>query len=221
VGNKQMSNVIKTHGIICVFAGKFNPSIFHPILLENNEVIADAKLADLQVVSPQLTSFSIEEIVIQITPDQIMFECNSANKFVRLVDVICGILKIVEQTPIKAFTLNINKHFQLGKKENVSEFFSKFVNTGSFEDLVTKPIVRSLVLHEETSGAFPVRMIRVEPSLVFPPGLFFDISNYYQDADSINSIKAFNAVNGDLINLISKADEIIDKLLSKGLPNAN
>ena len=59
-------------GSSIVLVGNFNPAIFHPSWLSEHGMVreGDADKADIQVVSPEVSSFTTHWLLLQVTRDK-------------------------------------------------------------------------------------------------------------------------------------------------------
>jgi hypothetical protein len=93
-----------------VVVGQFNPAIVTPAWLGFNNIIqrGEAETANINMVSEQVSSYTVEWLKVQITQDRFSIETGEPTKFMPLRDVFLQIFQLLSQTPVSAMGLNFS-----------------------------------------------------------------------------------------------------------------
>lgn len=102
---------------VIVLLGKFNPAIFSPAWFARHGLITDDELdiADLGVVHPEITQFSVEHLQIEVRSDRFIIQMTS-DPIVRILDISLSIFgALLPHTPIYAVGINYSESFKLDR----------------------------------------------------------------------------------------------------------
>src|SRR5271155_3868158 len=85
-----------------VVLGSFNPAIFQPLWFSQANLIRkeEAETATVQVIFPEVASFSADWLAVQVTRERLQVECKDPTKKEPLLDIALGMFRILEHTPI-------------------------------------------------------------------------------------------------------------------------
>ena len=88
-------------GASVILLGKFNPAIFQPVWLGVNNLIRaeEAERATIDVINPQVTSFSAEWLRIQVLADRFQATTADPAHYQALRDIVLSIFQLLEYTP--------------------------------------------------------------------------------------------------------------------------
>jgi hypothetical protein len=174
---------LEISGATIVLVGSFNPAIFHPEWFAKNELLPqrEADNAELNVVHPQLSQFETERFSFQITAErfQAMAKPNTISASLR--DLVLGTFYILEHTPVQAMGMNRVLHFAMGSEEAWHKLGDKLVPKEPWNSILEgRPGMRNLdVLTIRDSPKGSSLMVKVQPSVVIPHGVYFEINDHY------------------------------------------
>ena len=177
-------------GVSIVALGSFNPAIFQPLWFSGNNLIRqeEANEAKVEIIHKDVALFSTEWFSLQVIGDRYAVETKDPTKYQLLRDLALGTFKILEHTPIRAFGFNSNQHFSMPSEEKWHAFGDYYAPKGPWQDIVTNPGMRSLVIEgkRDNCEANQIQM-RIGPSRKVHPGVFIDVNQHYEVASDENS----------------------------------
>jgi hypothetical protein len=110
-------------GSSIVLVGAFNPAIFHPSWLSEHAIVraGAADEAEVQVVSPEISSFTAQWLSLQVTREQFQASTSDPRYFEPLRDLVVSVFTLLEHTPIRQMGINRDMHFS-SSQEKMNEF---------------------------------------------------------------------------------------------------
>ena len=162
-----------------VLLGSFNPAIFQPSWLGSTELIGktEAEKATDLIVSEQLTSFKVGSIRIQVMRERFSAVAENAAHFEVLRDLVAGVFKLLEHTPIRAMGVNRLAHYKVESEARWHAIGDALAPKQFWDGLLSYPKaprklpgMRSLTIEGLRPGseAKSIR-IKVEPSFQVKP----------------------------------------------------
>lgn len=213
-------------GASIVALGHFNPAIFHPLWLAQNNLIREeeAKAAELQLLQKDVALVSVEWFDMQVTSDRFSIETKSPSMFHPLRDLALGIFTILEHTPVQAFGFNAYQHTALSSPEEWVSIETDYAPKKPWASIIDSPSLRTLVIEGNRSGSKASRtQIIVEPSKTITPGMFAHINEHYdireEDVKCKNSAFFVDALEMHWIDFIATWGTIATLLLAKHKEN--
>lgn len=222
-------------GVSVVLLGKFNPTMLTPSWLAFHGVFTkqEAKEAELQVSHNQLSSFSTEWLVLQVTPDR-LFAQTSRAPHIRLGDLLVRLFK--EQllhAPINAIGINRDVHFlapTAKHRDNLGRRLAPldpWADGAGIVDFSGEPSgLVSLSMRQGNLEGRPVDdniNVRVESSNIVGvgaggSGVYVGVNDHYSLASSDNGVS--RASNPSVIlsknfeKSVKHSDQIVDYVMS-------
>jgi hypothetical protein len=211
---------LELEGCSIVVLGSFNPSIFHPVWFSANELIRkeDETSAKIQIIHPEVSSFTTEWFHMQVTDGNFTLETNDPTTAPVLRDLARGTFKLLEHTPLSAFGFNSHRHYRMSSDEEWHAFGHHFAPKESWQPLLLKPGMLGLVMQGEREHCSATIQVRIEPSARVHPGVFISINEHYnlekelgKDAGQMDRNRLFLKTLGDsweaFFNYTSKVAE--------------
>lgn len=174
---------IKLESASIVLRGSFNPAIFQPRWFIRQDMLSEeaAEAADIQVVSPQVTAFAVNDIDIQVTHDRFVAATGDASLYEVMRDLVVGAFTLLKHTPLTMMGLNTTAHLQCTSKERWDQFGHTIAPKETWDDLLVKPGTRTLVLQGVRPDERPgYVLLKVEPSSQVHPGVFVDVNDHFE-----------------------------------------
>ena len=114
------SYTIESEEASITFIGSFNPAIIHPEWLLRHKLISkdDNKGAEIEIVHPEISRFTLEWLDVDISRRKIIIRTNDPSKYSPLRDLMISIFKILEHTPIKQLGMNLIVTYEIDTEEN-------------------------------------------------------------------------------------------------------
>ena len=105
--------------VAIVLVGNLNPIIFSPDWFARNKLLTDreAESAEVEVIHPQITKFSLDWLSIQVDPER--FQAGTAlEPYVRASDLVVRTFReFLAHTPLRALGINFMVHFEVDSFE--------------------------------------------------------------------------------------------------------
>lgn len=212
------SHAPAVQGTSIVLLGDFSPKIFHPIWFAQAELIgkSEAENAEIEVVHADLASFSLDWLKVQVIQNRFALTTTQESHFEPLRDLAVGTFKLLSHTPIRAMGINRDMHFPMQSVEEWHAFGHRMApkeHWGALE----KPGLISLTMQgvrpDESKGYIRVK---VEPSTVVHPGIFFSVNDHFQVLDASSpkgSYEIMNLLQKSWNDSLKRAEQIIYSLL--------
>ena len=190
------------HGLTIVLVGNFNPIIFSPVWFAKNDLIRteEAEKADPQIIHPDIVSFNLDWLRLQVTKDRFFVE-TVKEPFEVLRDLVLGTFKLLRHTPIQMLGVNQNLHIRIESEEKWHKIGHLLSPKEVWNKILNNPGLLKLrvVESERRDGLKGIIAIELEPSKRVHPGLYILINDHYEVKDAANSLGC---------------DEVIDMLSS-------
>lgn len=106
-------------GVSIVLLGSFNPGIFHPAWFQKEELLPEieAEAAKIEVISNDIAIFTVAWLRIEAIGDRFVAKTMDESKFGPLRDLVVGMFRLLEQTPITTIGMNREISFELSSDE--------------------------------------------------------------------------------------------------------
>ena len=176
-------------GVQIVLRGSFNPKILHPSWLAARDLIPEEVVegTEIDVVSPQLTSFAGEWFSLRVTDDLFSIESTDPSRHLALKDLTLGIFCYLEFTPLTMLGLNRQMHFKVSSDARWHELGDRWAPKERWREVLqgkrddAAPGLRSLTMEGFREGSEAAHLrVKVEPSLRVRPGIYFETNEHYQ-----------------------------------------
>lgn len=169
-----------------VLVGDFNPAIFHPAWLEEHELIRpdEAFAAEVQIVQSEVASFRVPGYAIQALRNQLNIVADEERPAPdTLRDLAVGILRLLPHTPVRALGLNLHRHYQTGDEDEAANLLAALAPADPWQTVLAEPRAKSIEVTSIDADAGPESAVvntTVQPSEVFPPGIFVLVNHHFQ-----------------------------------------
>lgn len=181
-----------------VLLGEIPTTLFTPTWLSKHKLISkeEGEKADLRVISPQVTNYSIAEwgnFIIQ--PKRLTISTLSDSHHEVIRDIILSILRVLEGNDITNVGINHNFHFKLDKKQylKIGKILAPFEN---WKGILEEPRMLNLeMIQNSRSDKYSGRYtIRVQPSTILGSGgVSFNFNNHFnRKGDMAESAQEFS-----------------------------
>jgi hypothetical protein len=174
---------VATYGMNIVLRGGFNPAIFQPAWFSAETILprGEADAAKVDIISLQLTSFSTEWLLVQVTEDRFSARTQLAHMELSLRDFVLATFRLLRHTPINVMGINRDAHYNMGSTEAWHKIGHTLAPKEKWQGLLVEPGTRSLTIEGQRPDKYRgfVR-VRIEPSnVVVENGLFVEINDHY------------------------------------------
>jgi hypothetical protein len=210
-------HTLEISGASIVLAGSFNPAIFHPEWFSRNGLLPQGEVdnAELQVVHPQMSQFETERFSFQITTERFVGMTKPNTIAGPLRDLVLGTFYILEHTPVQAIGLNCVLHFKMGTEDAWHRLGDKLAPKDPWNSVLEgRPGMRNLdILTQRESPKGSSMMVRIQPSLLIRPGVYFEINSHYPTEKGEDIKSAMEVLRNDWEASQRKGDEIARHIL--------
>lgn len=228
-----MPPAIEARGSSIVFAGTFNPAIFHPEWFVRKELLpasAAEAARDQILTSAELSAFTADWLSLQVTKTQAVLSTVDEARAVDLRDVAHSVVSVLSETPVDAVGINTDVHFRAESEEQWHALGDQFVPKDFWGPLFDDEIWRQRpdgqrvgtrtvtveAWREEING-----YVRVEaaPSVrITPNGVYVGINGHFQlsngPAERSNGYAAAAALDEHWESTQAVESQLIDRILS-------
>lgn len=169
-------------GVTAVLLGNFNPAIFQPSWLAARGLItlSEAEAAKVDVVSGELSAFSVDWLTIQVTADRFQAVSADVAHSEPLRDMVVGIFTILEHTPLTSLGINRQMHYRVPSEASWHEFGHLLAPKAAWSGILSAPGLRTLII-EGTRAESPAKMrLKVEPSVKVHPGVYIEVNEHHE-----------------------------------------
>jgi len=170
-------------GLSVVFLGDFNPKIFQPAWFAAQGLIRqqEAEEAKVDIIHPEVVSFSLEWLALQVTREQCALTTTQEPYYVVMRDLIVGTFNLLQHTPLHKLGINIDMHFRMDSEASWHAFGHRLAPKDLWQDTLKNPGMRSLTMEGQRPDAFRGYIrVQVEPSIKIHPGVYFRVNDHYE-----------------------------------------
>jgi hypothetical protein len=173
-------------GVSIVLVGSFNPAIFHPVWFAREKLIQreEADRADLRIVSPDVTVFSIGWLGLEVTLDRFAARTTQIQHSDSLRDLVLGTFSLLRHTPVIKMGINRQGHFRSSNEEEWHKLGHRLAPKEPWAGLLEKPGMRRVQMLGQRTDQYQGRItVAVEPSLKLKPGfgVYFEVNDHYEN----------------------------------------
>ena len=212
----MLNRYLQIETLSLVIIGDFNPVIFQPYWLFSKGLIRDdeAKNANVDILHNEIVRFELDWLKMEITRSRCELSSSKVPYFEPLKDLVIGIFKILNETPIKS--LGINHIFDLELKSDAQyyEFGNKLAPLELWKDDLRAPRLFQLEIfeYERKDGLEGSRKVRITPSdksISF--GVAVNINNHFD----LKKIDFTTHLEANWDESFIQAKIIVENLLNK------
>lgn len=210
---------LKNQSLIIVLRGDFNPSIFHPLWFAQNKMMSEKEVeqANLKLVHPDISDFSIDWLTIQVTRDRFLLRTTQESHFEALQDIVLGSFSLLRFTPIRQLGINFEGQHVMKSLEERNAYGDKLAPKEIWRGNIKNPGLNSLQMKCDRNDDYGgYIMVTVRPSSELSNGVSFHVNDHYElssgvkDNNALELLEVFSANKSESIN---NSKEIIKLLL--------
>jgi hypothetical protein len=204
-------------GSSIVLVGNFNPAIFHPSWLSEHGMLreGDAVKSEIQVVAPEISSFSTQWLSLQVTRDKFQASTSDPRYFDSLRDLVISIFGLLEHTPVRQMGINRDMHFAAAV-EQMNKFGEILAPKSIWKEVVENPLMETLVItakRPDSDGK--VFRITIQPSLRVTPGIYIGTNEHFDAEKQQTPHKILELLNRSWDASLDHAKRAAEHLVSK------
>jgi hypothetical protein len=203
-----------------VLVGNFNPAIFHPNWLASHDIVrpGEAEKAQIQVVSPEVSSFTADWLALQVTRDRFQASTSDARFFESLRDLVVSVFTLLEHTPVNQMGINRDMHF--ASSQAVMNHFGEILAPKSiWKDVLDDPLMGTLVMIGQRQGSEGKRFqVTIQPSVPVRTGIFIGTNEHFELEGEQSSQKILELLRNSWNGTQRHSRQVAEHLLLHGIP---
>lgn len=168
-----------------VLVGSFNPAIFHPVWFAREKLIQqeESDRADIKIVSPEVSVFSIGWLAIEVTLDRFAARTSQIQHIEPLRDLVRGTFGLLRHTPVRQMGLNRQAQYRSPSEDAWHQLGHRLAPKGPWAGLLEKPGMRRVQMQGQRPDTYKGRItVAVEPSLKLKPfGAYIEVNDHYEN----------------------------------------
>lgn len=172
-----------------VIIGEFNPVIIQPQWLVNKKLIGEieGESARIEIIHNEVVKFNLDWASFEVSRNRFQVRSSKQTHFISIKDLVIGIFRLLNETPLNKVGFNHMFHFTLDSKDYY-EFGKKLAPFNNFENVLNDPrlLTIEMIDYEYVKNEGKYR-VKISPSeLLKSNGLSININNHY-DSTSVNN----------------------------------
>lgn len=210
-------------GVSIVLLGSFNPGIFHPAWFQKEELLPEieAEAAKIEVISNDIAIFTVAWLRIEAIGDRFVAKTMDESKFGPLRDLVVGMFRLLEQTPITTIGMNREISFELSSDEQWHAVGHALAPKPIWEKYVKEPGMKSLTVESQRDDARQGRFnITVKPTPSKPRAVTVDFNDHIDIKDDeiyVTTGKACKVIEEDWEKSIDRSLTVANGLILDAL----
>lgn len=212
-----MTAEIKISDLSVVLVGNFIPSIYHPSWFSKHKLMAEseASAATIDVVHPDITNFHTDWLTINVTDGRFMALCSRDDSIPLLRDLVVGTFGLFAESPVRAFGINRQIHFQMPSEAAWNAIGHKLAPKEPWTGVLTSPGMLGVNMQGHRTGDYKGSVnVQVQPSSKVKFGTFVAVNDHFDlvkdkasgtGSDATNILKAVWQDSLDRVEKIAKA----------------
>jgi len=178
-----MAPQLDIQGVGVVLRGDFTPTIFQPAWLASHKLIRqqESDAAKVDVIHPNATQFTTEWLQLKVLQDRFDVATTQESFYEPLRDLVVGVLKILNEIPLKALGINRGFHYRLESERMWHNIGHQLAPQKPWESLLDKPGLRSLIIEGvRPDGHAGYIQAKVGPSTKVKFGVHIEMNDHYE-----------------------------------------
>ncbi|MES2694658.1 MAG: hypothetical protein V4773_14380 [Verrucomicrobiota bacterium] len=170
-----------------VVLGAFAPPTFHPSWFARNNLLASAEAdaAVIEIVHTDVAIFKTEWLVVNAAQDKFSVTCTRDDSIPLLADLVIGVFQILSQSPVRAFGINREIHFQMGSVEEWHEIGHRYAPKECWKGILESPGMLAVHMQGAREDGRPGKInILIQPSDRVSHGAFVRVNDHYDLASN-------------------------------------
>lgn len=196
-----------------VLIGSFNPKIFHPVWLATNGLIKnkDADDADVKVITADVAIFDLKWVNLTVEHDRFIAIPGDESTFSSSRDLVVGVFRLLEHTPIKQLGLNREIRFKMDSEEEWHRVGHSLAPKDLWNKYLVKPGMRSIsVVAERSDDHAGMINVTVKPILGLGVRDLVEVAvnSHFELGDNANGLHAVRIIEDKWDSSLVAASEI-------------
>lgn len=176
----------KSAGTSLIFLGNFNPAIFQPAWLIENELIADDEdSVELEAITNSITSWGQDWLKVVVQPERCELHATDAvTSFGALADLAEGLFSLLPHTPITAFGINRYAHIEMESDDAWNELGFSLFTRDLWDAVIDDPRMLTVQVQAYAADNYGGKMTAtVQSSQIYRRAVFVATNDHYARPD--------------------------------------
>lgn len=213
-----------------VLLGEFNPAIFHPQWLAFNELVSleTANAAKNISCQSEYSTFEVDGMHYQVEKQRFGLTTKDESQMPILLDMVRGILSLLEHTPLVALGLNHDFRYTMPDLDSWHRLGHTLAPKDHWKNVLEQPGMAGIMIRGKRSAAPGATLdVRVNPTMDGQNGVFIGINQHYrfddidQTAIAQRNERALNILEKDWRPFCSYAVNAAAEILKASKPSGN
>lgn len=209
---------VSIYNLVVVLVGNFNPSIITPSWLALKKLIRDseAENADVDVIHPELSRFSLSFVEINVNRERFELKCENQADFHLVRDLASSIFSILNETPIKGIGLNHILHYSLTNDKTYRKFGEWLTPLDIWTDDLKTPKLLELKITEPINKDSAItNQVTINSSKKIKPYGVCMILNYHIEAANNPNSSPNKLIMENWDGSFEKVDNVYNNIMKK------
>lgn len=208
-----------------VLLGAFNPTIFQPMWFASQDLLrgSEAEKAKIEIVHPDVSIFSAEWLVVQVTRDRFSAATRADAYKSHLCDLVQGVFAKLSHTPVHQMGINVTTRMRFRDEKDWHSFGHFVVPKSPWVGVLDKPGMHSVhVRGERSDGNAGHFLVSIEPDLNTRTDVLLRVNDHFDlpkgeptNAATFAGMLA-KLYEGSLGKAAAAADRLADNFLKVG-----
>ncbi len=172
---------LSSSGVAIVVLGGFNPRIFEPAWLAQQQLIPEdeAREADTQLISGHFARIELPWATLNV--DDGRLDLVTGDEIVQpdqIRDLTLGVLRLLPHTPVRRMAVNRFSHFRVSSEEAWHQIGDRLTPKDVWSDVLSQPGMGSVeITSDRTDGRNGRVNVTIEPSGTIHPGIYINVND--------------------------------------------
>lgn len=165
-----------------VLTGEFNPSIFHPAWLSQNELVATEEAEDAEdiICTNEVSSFVLDGVHFQVERHRFGLTAKDESKAPWIRDLTDAVFSLLEHTPLTAMGLNLNVRYALEDMHSWHKIGHTLAPKDCWKDILEDPGMLSISVRGKRNNCSADRIdFNVQPVPSPINGILIGVNQHY------------------------------------------
>lgn len=166
-----------------VLLGAFNPTIFQPMWFASQDLLrgSEAEKAKIEIVHQDVSIFSAEWLVIQVTRDRFSAATRADAYKSHLRDLVLGVFARLSHTPTHQMGINVTTRIRFREEKDWHSFGHFVVPKSPWHGVLERPGMSSVhVRGERTDGNAGHFLISIDPDFQTRTDVLLRVNDHFE-----------------------------------------
>lgn len=202
-----------------VLLGAFNPMIFQPMWFAGEGLLrsSEAEKAKVEIIHADVSSFSAEWLVVQVTRDRFSATTRADAYKVHLCDLVQGVFSKLSHTPLQQLGINVTTRLRFRSEADWHSFGHLIMPKSPWAGVLTKPGLHSAHMRSVRDDEYKGHvLVSLDPDFATGTAVVARVNDHYElpPGDVTNASKFVAILAKQYEASLTRASAAMDKLAS-------